>query len=519
MGSDLGLRTPLFLLMVVVFLCAVVGESEGRDSNQPGASDYSLKPIEAVDHVVTERLDVEAVRRADERRRRRGGPYRFAVPRKVLITSWTDGTWEDINDEVRLWRLRVTAPGAMSINLEFGRYYMPPGGSMLIYSTDDTCRLGLFTDADNKKHGRLWTPVIHADDIILEVRIPASQVLRLELELISINHGYRSFMGVFKGDKDSGDSGTCNVNVVCPEGDDWHDQIRSVAVYSFGGIYQCTGVLANNTAEDETPYFLTAWHCFDPDDNGVIDNPEESAASMIIYWNYQAWGCWDEYYSDGQAQFGAVFRAAYKPSDFALVELDDKPSMAFNVYYSGWDRSDTAPASAVAIHHPSGDVKKISIEDDPLSVTSYLGEYSPGDGTHLRVADWDIGTTEPGSSGSPVFNNNKYLAGLLHGGRAACDNDEPDWYGRFQRSWTGGGTPSTRLSDWLDPNNISGMSLEGRNPGMNLDDLKFFGLQWLRNSCNDFAGDETDWCFGTDFTRDHRVDLEDFVEFAARWLE
>jgi len=504
-------KISLFFLIGVVFFCAIVDAAVGRRPKRPSTPGRRLKPIEAVDHVVTERLDLEAVRQADERRERRGGPYRFAIPRKVLINPWTDGTWEDIDDESRLWRLHVTCPGAVSINLGFGRYYMPAGGSMYIYTAEGDDMLGPFTEDDNKKHGELWTPVIHSDDIVVEVTIPASQTEQLELELTSVNHGYRGFRRLFKGDKGLGDFGSCNVNVACPEGDEWRDQIRSVAVYSFGGSYQCTGVLVNNTAEDDTPYFLTARHCF-------YSNPSQLATSMVIYWNYEASTCEGTYAPEGYTQSGAVFRAAYTQSDFTFVQLDDEPSMVFDVYYAGWDRSDTAPASAVGIHHPNGDMKKISFEDDPLSINQYPeGDFPPD--THLRVADWDLGTTEKGSSGSPIFNSNKHITGLLHGGYAACDNNEPDWYGRFYSSWTGGGTPSTRLSDWLDPNNISGTLLDGKNPGMDMDDLEFFVPHWLEVDCNDVVGDETDWCFGTDLTRDHRVDLEDFAEVAARWLK
>jgi len=431
-----------------------------------------------------------------------------------------DGTWEDVDEESRLWRLHLTAPGAVSINLGFSRYYMPPGGSMFIYTTDEGHVLGPFTEDDNKKHGQLWTPVIHSHDIIVEVTVPASELERLELELSSINHGYRGFRADHKLDKAGGGSGSCNVNVICPEGDGWRDQIRSVALYTISGGLQCTGVLVNNTAEDDTPYYLTAFHCFDPDENEIIENPEQLAASMVIYWNYQSSSCGDPYGSDGQNQSGATFRAAYVNSDFALVELDDEPSMVFDVYYAGWDRSDTAPAGAVAVHHPRGDVKKISFEDDPVSITSYGEDMSPGDGTHLKVADWDLGTTELGSSGSPIFNSSKHITGLLHGGTASCTKPaDPDWYGRFECSWTGGGTAATRLSDWLDPNNISGMSLDGKNPGMDMDDLEFFAPHWLQTDCNDFAGDQTDWCYGTDRTKDYSVNLEDFAEVAASWQE
>ena len=508
-GGPFRQRISLCFLIAAGSFCAAGGSALGRWRPRPTASKHPVASLERVKHIVTERLDREAVRLEDEERERRGGPYRFAVSRKVLITPWTDGTWEDIDDETRLWRLHVTAPKALSINLGFGRYYMPRGGKMFIYATDESHVLGPFTEDDNKKHGQLWTPLIHSDDIVVEVTIPASQVEQLKLELTSINHGYRGLRTDPKWDKALGGSGSCNVNIACPEGDDWRDQIRSVAMYTYSGTKQCTGVLVNNTAEDDTPYFLTAFHC--------ISNPSQ-AASMMIYWNYQASTCGGTYGSDEQTQSGAIFRAAYEDSDFTLVQLDDEPSMVFDAYYAGWDRSGAVPSSAVGIHHPNGDMKKISFEDDPLSINQYPEVGYPPD-THLRVADWDLGTTEKGSSGSPIFNSNKHITGLLHGGYAACGNNEHDWYGRIYSSWAGGGTPSTRLSNWLDPNNISSMSLDGKNPGMDMDDLEFFAPHWLEVDCNDIAGDETNWCFGTDLTRDHRVDLEDFAEVAARWLQ
>ena len=57
-----------------------------------------------------------------------------------------------------------------------------------------------------------------------------------------------------------------------------------------------------------------------------------------------------------------------------------------------------------------------SFEDDPTTTTSYLGTAVPGAGTHVRLEDWDLGTTEGGSSGSPLFNQDHRVIGQLHGG-------------------------------------------------------------------------------------------------------
>jgi subtilisin-like proprotein convertase family protein len=143
-----------------------------------------------------------------------------------------------------------------------------------------------------------------------------------------------------------------------------------------------------------------------------------------------------------------------------LVLLDDDPDPDWQVGFAGRDRSDPDARSAVAIHHPDTDEKRISFEYDPTTTTSYLGNGIPGDGTHVRVEDWDLGTTEPGSSGSPLFDQDHRAIGQLHGGYASCTSQTSDWYGRFSVSWTGGGSPSSRLSDWLDTAGTGAMTVD-----------------------------------------------------------
>jgi len=148
------------------------------------------------------------------------------------------------------------------------------------------------------------------------------------------------------------------------------------------------------------------------------------------------------------------------------VELDDEISPTANAYRAGWNAEEEMATSAIAVHHPNNDEKRISFENDPL----YLGTWATAadpvpNGDHVIVPDWDIGTTEPGSSGSPLFDQDKRVIGQLHGGGAACGNDLYDSYGWFNASWEGGGQPNTRLKDWLDPNNTGIMTVGGKDCG------------------------------------------------------
>ena len=396
----------------------------------PAAAREGRAPLAEVPVFTADAVDRDLAKLQDAQDETLGLPLRFAVPQETRITPKTHGLWERIAEDTMIWRLRLVSRGAINLNLGFTHYFMPAGGSLRVHPAGDPQGGCVFTDADNKDHGELWTPVLETEDLVVEVVVPAKAVDELDLELTRVNPGYRAFGDILAK------QGNCNVDVVCEEGDDWRDEIRTVAVYSFGGSRICTGVMMNNTSEDETPYFLTADHC------GVTAT---SDASMVVYWNFQSPTCGDLGGGDlSDFQTGSTFLAGGDDSDYTLVLLDESPDPAWEVAYAGWDNSGTAPASAVAIHHPRGAVKCISFDNDPLTTTAYLQSPSPGDGTHFRVESWDLGTTEGGSSGSPLFDPDHRVVGQLHGGYASCTDDEPDWFGKLSVSWSG-------LGSYLDP--------------------------------------------------------------------
>ncbi|MBD3348266.1 MAG: hypothetical protein GF400_03590, partial [Candidatus Eisenbacteria bacterium] len=388
----------------------------------PSAFLHDAAPLSSIQLVEAPAVDLEAVRAEDESREREGLPPRYAIPNPVTITPRTHGDWEEIEPGTSMWRLRIASEGALSLNLGFTGYVMPRGGRLLVYASDGNYVIGPFTEDDNEVHGELWTPVVLDDDIVVELTLPTKEMDDLVLKLGSINVGYRGF-----GEILTRDPGWCNNDVVCPVGDGWREDISSVGVISTGGSTFCTGFMVNNTAEDATPYFMTANHC------GIDTGNDQS---LVVYWNHESPNCGD--LSGGSFddyQTGSQHLSSCSNSDATLVLLDDDPDPAYGVTFAGWDRTSANPTSAVAIHQPDAAEKCISFEYDPCTTTSYLGTSTPGDGTHIRVIDWDDGTTEPGSSGSPLFNQNHHVVGQLHGGYAACGNDESDWYGRLSVSW------------------------------------------------------------------------------------
>ena len=445
-----ALRALLATCLALPALPLMAAEPSGWSSTTDAAG---------IPMLVTPGVDAAKAIAEDRARFTAGGRPHFAVALRHAITPATHGQWRIAKDGTRQWRLALQSPKALSLNFGFARFQLPPGAELRILDEKGRLSTRPFTAADNEAHGELWTPIFDTDTVTLELRVPAGLEKDVELQLSSVNHGYRQPYVV---PEDFAKSGSCNVDVACAQADGWRDPIRSVGAITVGGVDTCTGALINNSSGQLIPYFLTAAHC------SIRNN---NAASVVVYWNYQNSTCRvpgsgaSGSIGDGSfAQFnsGALHRATSTTSDFTLLELDDAVDPAFDPHWAGWDARDIAPTSAVAIHHPGVEEKRISFENDPTSITTYSSDTPAPAGTHIRIADWDVGTTEGGSSGSPLFNADQRIVGQLHGGAAACGNDEPDWYGRLFRSWTGGGSDSNSLQPWLDPANTATV-LDGRD--------------------------------------------------------
>lgn len=377
-------------------------------------------------------------------------PWRFGHKFYVDYSTDNSGKWETLSDGTRVWRLGIYSPGAFTINLIFSKYQLAEGARLYVFNDTKSEHIGAFTHLNNQDDNYFATTLVQGDRIVIEYSEPAHVAFKGQLQLESITHAYRNPFDFAKG---FGHSGSCNLNVACPQSAGWEDQIRSVGMLVANGNGFCSGALINNTNFDGKPYFLSANHCF--------SNP----GSVVFWFNWQSPSCANPPSSPPyNALSGAVTRARTSASDFWLLELNQTPPEDYNVYYSGWNRTlepgMTAPI--IGIHHPSGDIKKFSFSNNSITTTSYLGN-TPGT-THWRIT-WSGGTTtEGGSSGSPLYDAQGRIIGQLHGGYAACGNTQPDWYGKLGVSWTGSGTPSTRLSDWLDPNNTGLEAIAGYDP-------------------------------------------------------
>lgn len=391
------------------------------------------------------------------------------VDRALLVNGDAKvGQWLDGANGKALWVLDVASEGAVSLDLQFARFQLPESAELYLSNADRSYVLGPIRGSDALADGRYFTALIPGDSMRVEVQVDAAQREAVTLHLDGVSYGYRGLFGL-EDHPDAIQSGACNIDVACPLGDTWGDQIDGVGQYIFtrpNGSFVCTGTLVANTAGTPVPYFLTANHCV---------STETVAQTMRIYWNYQSATCRTPGSGASGSSLprpatfsnGATLRMTYASNDTSLVELNAPVPVSEDPFFVGWDRRNLATpgnpqvTGAVSIHHPAGHEKRISKDDDSLSVTTYLSDSVTATGSHYRIGNWEHGTTEGGSSGSALFAPSGHLIGTLHGGYASCSSNTQDWYGRIYQSWAGGGTNATRLSNWLDPAGTAPEILDG----------------------------------------------------------
>ncbi|MFO7998470.1 MAG: T9SS type A sorting domain-containing protein [Bacteroidales bacterium] len=439
-----------FLLTMLAFAPLLVLSQVGKPGTPPSFSDSLEMPPLVFEQMP--RVDVSRMLLEDQVFDTIADiPWRFGENVPLGFNPDNAGSWIELENGGRLWRLGMQSPGALSINLTFDHYRLPPDAELYVYSPDRSVVLGAFTDYNNQEDLYFATTLVPGEAVVVEYFEPAGVAFPGELNLQTLTHGYRSPL---QYDKIFGRSGACNINVACPEAEGWADPVDAVVLVLVGSNSICSGAMINNTERDGRPFMLTASHCF--------FNP----GSMVVWFNYQSETCENPSVPPPHdAMSGAVTRARYSPADVWLVELNQDVPTEYGPHFAGWNRTleSELNETIVSIHHPRGDIKKFSYALDGAQASAYLG--SPGSGTNYWRVVWSGGTTtEPGSSGSPLFDARGRIIGQLHGGYAACGNTLPDWYSRFGVSWTGGGTESTALRYWLDPRGMDLQAIDGHRP-------------------------------------------------------
>jgi PKD repeat protein len=366
---------------------------------------------------------------------------RYGVVKPCEINIKNVGVKTEIQGKGTIWRYKIESNNAFSLGLFFKTYHLPPKSKIFIYDSSRTQLLGAFTQNNNNSGNQLPIAEFPGKNLVIEYFEPFSPEFSGELVLGSISQAYINLRQVANG----------RIGINCKEGDDWQTEKHSVCLMTFHDLqnsYFCTGALINNAREDEMPYFLTANHCI---------NSEAMANSLITYFNYENSTCESEDASFSQTLAGATFKSGSSYSDFSLLLLNEYPPDEYNPFFAGWDVSGNNPSSSVCIHYPDGEPKCIAVA--PNTAFSYpekIEWYSETltlisttlPDTHWHVL-FDQGMPEAGSSGGPLFDQNKRIVGQLHGGVNSVI-----LFGKLSLSWNYFFAPTKQLAYWLDPSNM-----------------------------------------------------------------
>ncbi len=442
----------LILNFVFLFAVATIARAQLSQGGTPLLLN-NLKSAKGSDFVELSVPDFSSIKKEKEDKDGKWlKPFRFAHPIPVQFNLQNSGTWYQMGP-VNVWQLKLHAAGAKTLNLIFDKYNLPDGARLFLFSEDMADLLGAFTSENNKPDGKFATMPVVGDRLIIQYEEPENVAFSGELSVKSVNYDFVGIKSIVGDRRPLGESGSCNVNVNCDYLEQYRLAANSVCRVLISGTELCTGTLLNNTKNDETPYVYTAGHC--------IDDAVKATESVFLF-NYESPYCGS---IDGEVNHsisGSTLKAESDSLDFSLVELSVKPPKSFRPYYLGWSHANTIPKSSVCIHHPIGDIKKISVDRHSPLIKSFRSEFIKN--AFFYIGNWEEGTTEGGSSGAAMIDQDMHMVGSLSGGTATCSLPIEDYFARFNIVWDYYPNAAKQLKKWLDPANTNATSLDGMNP-------------------------------------------------------
>ena len=408
-----------------------------------------------------------------------------------------------------IYKLIVCSKNAYSLGFCFTDLFLETGAELFVYNADSSSYIEPLT----LNHSTLRTSQISGDSIVIELRTEKNS----EPKTFKIKKVYYDFLGI-TGIKNTllkirSNNASCSseVDINCDEGLDYQDIKHAVLRYTFeedNMLYMCTGTLINNYQNDGTPYMLTAAHCVCSD---------KIAETVITYFNYEKISCESRQEAacktiEGASLVATAPKTMYTPSfgrrfevpemDFSLLKLSTVPTADYEPYYAGFTVSEDEGLEKVAcIHHPNGDYKKISISKSEPYVDTYPNEDDETNydiNCHWHIAQWAVGTTETGSSGSALLNSSKKIIGILSGGYASCSDPVNDYFQMFSKAWDSFPNKENQLKYWLaggseitqtdayDPYNITTNYRKSEISGTVNNDTTIVTLSWQTAKTSSF---------------------------------
>jgi hypothetical protein len=348
-----------------------------------------------------------------------------------------------LDDELVVSRLELTSPDAGGLRIEIENMF---SGSVevRVYDPNGETVLGPYFADRADEEGRFWTPTIFGTTIGVEL-VFDEQVdgdLTPAISRIAYIYAGGDCLDCATG---PGTPLACHNCIACSSS--WQNAdgraVGQISWLSGGGCFRCTGALLNRGPGDFSPLFMTANHCI---------STQAEANTLEVRWLYETTTCpcgGVPGFNDVPRNNGSRLLKRRSSVDWTLLGLYDPPNITGGAFFLGWLSSNwTSGQSATGIHHPRTSHKRISFGTSGGTVNGAL--FCDSNGTiscncpdsnnwcievDVRNVDYFSGTTEPGSSGSPIFDPNRRVRGTLTGGPGGCAPVVAR-YGRFDLAYT-----------------------------------------------------------------------------------
>lgn len=302
---------------------------------------------------------------------------------------------------------------------------------------------------DSSVAGRTWwTPAVDGDELTVEIELPAGVASSsVQVAAPQVVHIYENIFNLIDDgshiEAKINNAAACTLDSTCYDGyAAQRDAVARMHYVTDQGAYLCTGTLLNDRAGSGKPYFMTANHCI---------STQTVASSLQTFWFYRTPSCNSRLLSSASKTLkgGAQLLYTSASPDASLLLLND--AAPAGAVFAGWDANPVAKGAAVVgIHHPRGDLQKISFGSivGSSACTPGTGYYSCRASNEMNEnfyrVQWSQGTTEGGSSGSALFVNG-VVTGMLSNGSASCSNTGgTNNYSRFDKVFPA-------VKQWLYP--------------------------------------------------------------------
>lgn len=440
----------LVILMLFTSLCALHSQIETKYISK-GEYIAGLHRINSSNQVIKTMppFNLQEIREDSIKGDNHAGLYRFGKGFDVNYTL-ADGKWEKVEGG-RLWSLTAKSENALSLNFVFNNFSLPEGADLYIENQEGTVLYGPVTHDVIPDNGIFLTDIILGEQATISIFEPDTHYNEASLTIKRVVHGYKNINAEVDKILNQARNNT-SPSVACyPDYEKESDAIGTIITAS--GTYMCSGSLVMSTDFSFKPYFLTTYGLLDSD---YVD-PETDVTNGMFKFRYKELTCNSNNMATSYTYNHCNIRAGWYDTYLLLLEINGNLKANPNLTWLGWTTSGATPSSGVLLHQINATTPmSIAFDNDVLQTDYFYFPYK------AWVTYFDLGYVNTCSSGSPLLDNNKRIVGHLIWGQSF----NPVYLqihgiiGKFNLSWNGGNSNSTRLSNWLDPNNTGQTTMD-----------------------------------------------------------